>query len=95
MYRLRRLCSKKSDFLIAVDDLKIRCINSGYDKLLVNSILNQADTLNRSLVGWKKCQKDSDMKIIRWLILSGSSYEKIITNFTHNINDLVKNIKSN
>lgn len=93
MYRLRRLCSKKSDFLIAVDDLKIRCINSGYDKLLVNSILNQADTLNRSLVGWKKCQKDSDMKIIRWVILSGSSYEKTITNFTCNINDLVKNHK--
>ena len=63
----------------------------GYDKLLVNSILNQANTLDRSLNGWNKCLKDSDMKFIRWVILSDSSYEKTINNFTCYINDLVKN----
>ena len=49
MYRLRRLCSKDSDFLSAILELKNRCIDSGYDKDLDESILGRADTLLQRL----------------------------------------------
>ena len=95
MYRLRRLCSKDSDFISAVDVLKKRCIMSGYDKDMVENIISQAATLRRSL---KRRNQPSDnttdeMKTIRWVVLSGTSYEKEISNFTRNINELLKNHK--
>ena len=95
MYRLRRLCSKDSDFISAVDGLKKRCIMSGYDKDMVENIISQAATLRRSL---KRRNQPSDnttdeMKTIRWVVLSGTSYEKEISNFTRNINELLKNHK--
>ena len=70
MFRLRRLCSKESDFLIAIHDLKNLCINSGYDKILIDGILNQADTLKRSLVGRNKClwHEDHSMGHFIWFI---------------------------
>ena len=42
MYRLRRLCSKDGDFISAIENLKIRCYNSGYDKDMVDGILDKA-----------------------------------------------------
>ena len=93
MYRLRRLCSKKSDFISAIDGLRNRCINSGYDEKMIDGILGQADTLERSLVSKNRSLNKSDIKIIRWVILSGTSYEKNITDFARNINDLMKNQK--
>ena len=93
MYRLRRLCSKESDFISATNDLRNRCINSGYDEKLVDGILGQASTLERSLVSKNQIMNNSDIKIIRWVILSGTSYEKNISDFARNINDLMKNQK--
>ena len=95
MIRLRRLCSKDSDFMSAISSLKTRCIMSGYDQELVQGILNRAGALERKLVGGAQPTKTSDaeMKTIRWVVLSGTPYEKNITTFTRNINELLKNQK--
>ena len=90
MYRLRRLCSKDRDFLLAIDNLKSRCINSGYDIEIINGILDQAKNLKRSLVSKGK-SNDDRKKIIRWVILSGTFYEKLALNFAYNLNNYLQN----
>ena len=47
--RLRRLCSKDSDFINAVEGLRVRCLSSGYDAEMVNEILSTANRLTRVL----------------------------------------------
>ena len=68
---------------------------SGYDQELVQGILDRAGALERKLVGGAQPTKTSDaeMKTIRWVVLSGTQYEKNITTFTRNINELLKNQK--
>ena len=50
MQRIRRLCSKNSDFIDAVSNLRQRCLNSGYDMVMVDGILGQTSTLRRELI---------------------------------------------
>ena len=67
---------------------------SGYDPELVQGILDQAGALQRRLESRAQptAMNDTDeMKAIRWVVLSGTSYEKNITTFTRNINELLKN----
>ena len=73
MYRLRRLCSRDFDFKDAISKLRERCINSGHNQGLVDEILVQADTLDRLLTPRIKDNADANLRIIRWVILSGTS----------------------
>ena len=83
MIRLRRLCSRDSDFLEAITQLRERCINSGYDITMVEEILAQAGTLNRELTPQVRNRSVEDEKhVIRWVVLSGTAYEKQISDFT-------------
>ena len=91
MYRLRKLCSKHSDFLSAIKNLKDRCINSGYDKDLVEGILNQANSLSRDFTSKCNISNKSDVQIIRWVTLSGTSYDYQIYEFTKNLNTTLSN----
>ena len=91
MYRLRRLCSSDDDFNEAINGLEKRCINSGYDEKLVQGILSQSRSLQRSLVSKKKESNNSTKNIIRWITLAGTPYEKSISSFTRNLNDLLRN----
>lgn len=88
--RLRRLCSRDSDFRDAIDKLRQRCLNSGYDGVMVNSILSQANTLVRSLTPNPR-DSSTDTHTVRWVILSGSGYEKQIQSFTSRINRTLLN----
>ena len=90
MYRLRRLCSRDSDFLLAIGNLRQRCLNSGYDMDMVNGILSQASSLDRVLAPRAR-NNDSDTHVIRWVVLSGSAYEKQIQNFTGRMNRTLQN----
>ena len=83
--RLRRLCSRDTDFIEAVDKLRDRCIKSGYDTTMVNQILSQACQMERILTPTVR-RFDSNFEIIRWVILSGTPYEKQIRSFTNRIN---------
>ena len=91
MYRLRRLCSRDSDFISSIKDLEIRCINSGYDKRIIDGILNQSGNLTRSLVKRDRTVDNSHVRTIKWVILSGTYYEKATMNFTKNLNELLSN----
>ena len=84
--RLRRLCSKQSDFEEAVNSLESRCLNSGYDPKMVTDILNQAPNLTRSLV--ISPSKDSDTMNIRLIALAGTAYEHEFSKFANRLNGL-------
>ena len=90
MYRLRRLCSRDSNFTEAIGKLRQRCINSGYDKVMVDGILAQASTLERVLTPRVR-DNNTDIHSVRWVILSGTGYEKQIWDFTSRINRSLKN----
>ena len=90
MTRLRRLCSKDIDFLEAISKLRQRCINSGYDSVMVDGILAQASTLERVLTPRIR-NINTDTHIIRWVVLSRTNYEKQIQNFASRINRSLQN----
>ena len=80
LLRLRRLCSRDRDFLEAVEKLRTRCINSGYCQQMVENILLQANTLQRNLVPQPR-NSNTEINSVRWVILSGTPYEKTIERF--------------
>ncbi len=90
MYRLRRLCSRQEDFEIAIGNLKMRCINSGYDEEMVKEILEEAVDLKREL-GRKRKMESEDVYKIRWITMAHSKSEKEIETFVKNINAATRN----
>ena len=90
--RLRRLCSRDTDFRNSVEDLKIRCLRSGYKKDMVQSILNQSDSLARTLTKHVKYMFLVITKLIRLVILSGTSYEKEFMKFAKQMNSTLSSV---
>ena len=90
MTRLRRLCSRNEDFAIAIEQLRQRCTNSGYNKETVNEILKNAENLPRNLRSSRKIENNSVCKI-RWVTMAHSSYEKEIEAFVKNMNIALRN----
>ena len=91
LYRLRRLCSQQSDFEMAVDDLKIRCLKSGYDVKMVDGILGHGKSLKRMLLNKLSPATDigiSEKQTVRLVILSGTPYEKCFTDFAKRMNGI-------
>ena len=88
LYRVRRLCSLKSEFIIAVDNLKVRCLKSGYDPKMVEDILKYGKTLERRLEN-QPCHDAEIVKkeVIRLAVLSGTQYEKQFVDFAKRINN--------
>ena len=92
-YRLRRLCSQENDFQSAVDDLKQRCVNSGYPEKMISTILRKRHCLDRILLS--KCgtmnnngvTNDSFAEIkVRLVILSGTEYQNDLYDFGKRMN---------
>ena len=89
MYRLRRLCSRDEDYKEAIQNLKKRCLNSGYDEEKVDSILNEADNVQRSLT--RRHRPDNqDISKIRWVTLAHSVVEDEIENYVKETNTSLK-----
>lgn len=90
LYRLRRLCSRDSDFKDAVKDLKLRCINSGYQIKMVNDILSSANSLTRNLLPTCTLPVNKNV-VVRLVALAGSSYVNKFTDFALRMNRLLSN----
>ena len=88
MYRLRRLCSKDEDFQTSLEGLRLRCYNSGYDRTMVDQILRNAASLKREFN--PKQHVAETVSKIRWVVQSGSMFEKEQTEFVRNINEVLK-----
>ena len=87
LFRLRRLCSRDIDFNNSVNDLKTRCLRSGYTKEMVEGILRQSDSLERILTKTVTVDASVDEKVnVRLVILSGTSYQNEFTKFAKHIN---------
>ena len=96
MYRLRRLCSRDEDFNVAISNLRTRCLRSGYSEQMVDSVLSTAPTLIRNItVNTTKKEVVNDCQDLKWITLSGTTYEKDISLFTSRMNNILKafNIK--
>ena len=89
MYRLRRLCSREKDFNDAIDGLKKRCLNSGYDKHMVEEMLKQASNLKREINPRIHTKENNNHKI-KWITLSNSYFEKDMKIFADKINSVLK-----
>ena len=88
MQRLRRLCSKDDDYTTSIEQLKIRCYNSGYDKTMVDNTLQEAQLLTRDFRS--KPQVQELVNKIRWITLARSSFEREQLYFVKNINIALK-----
>ena len=85
LFRVRNLCSRNCDFKDSVENLKMRCMRSGYSVNMVQEILSQSDSLERTLS--KTVNIPENPKIsIRLVVLSGTSYEKEFINFARRMN---------
>ena len=95
LYRLRRLCSRETDFQIAVSGLKERCLNSGYSSLMLNGILYRKDGLKRILFKPDDDIEDGGRGVnnfeisVRLVILSGTGYENELCNFGRRMNSVL------
>ena len=87
LLRLRRLCSRDLDFTNSIKDLKTRCLKSGYKKDMVEGILSQSDSLERTLSKPITVNSSVDGKVrIRLVTLSGTWYQNIFTKFAKRMN---------
>ena len=85
LFTIRKLCSRNSDFKESVEKLKMRCIRSGYNINMVQDILNQSDSLERTLSNMVNIPENPKIGI-RLVILTGTFYEKDFINFARRIN---------
>ena len=85
LFRIRRLCSRDADFKEAVDNLKMRCISSGYDITMINEILGQSSLLERTLS--QTVNRSENTKVtIRLVTLSGTWYANEFVKFAKRMN---------
>ena len=85
LLRLRRLCSRDFDFNIAIQNLRERCVNSGYDASLVDQILSTSSGLTRN-ISPKIYTVVQTNEVIRWITLSNSHYDQEILEFINRMN---------
>ena len=90
MYRLRRICSLNEDFEEALINLERRCLNSGYDELMVRDIISFGRTLERKL---EKDDVVEDLspntrvrEIVKLVVLAGTGYENCFSDFATRVN---------
>ena len=70
----------------AVQQLRQRCINPGYMPEMVDSILLNARSMKRELIPNNVGSVTNSDKVIRWVTLAGTKYEKSISDFVSKIN---------
>ena len=91
LYRIRRLCSRDNDFVLAVKSLEERCLNSGYKPAIVTGILSQSGNLQRSLSYTpKQPSNNNEKEIVRLVILTGTYYENEFCKFAKRMNSLTE-----
>ena len=90
LFRIRRLCSREEDFAEAVESLKLRCLNSGYDQAVVEDILKEAQNIPRSLQ-IKERKENEEAHKIRWITTAHSTVEEEMENFVKEMNASLKN----
>ena len=93
LVRLRRICSNNVDFIMSVEKLKTRCLDSGYSLTMVDRILALAPTLERTLTASPKIAEIPPNKqlTVKLVVLSGTAYENEFSIFSKRMNSLVGN----
>ena len=86
MVRLRRLCSRDTDFNDCIEKLKICCANSGYNEKMVSETLTGASSLQRTLIKNTVVSPQDEKINIRLVVLSGTGYENEFKEFAKRMN---------
>ena len=88
LYRVRRLCSRDSDFNDAVADLKQRCVKSEYPVTMIDNILNTAPNIIRTITNKPPIHHQEEIPVAKLVMLSGTSYGKQFLDFATRMNRL-------
>ena len=79
-------CSREIDYVEAVLKLKNRCVNSGYNTPLIESILGEAKNIQRTLEYTNIQPIKNDVEYLRLVILSETTYANEFKRFTQRMN---------
>ena len=85
LYRIRRLCSRETDYVEAVELLKERCTASGYKLNDIDEVFTNYEELPRNLEDRAK-EDDDDTHKLRLITLSGTQYGGEINTFATRMN---------
>ena len=86
LYRIRRLCSRDSDYKEAVEQLKQRCVSSGYKNDDITEVFTNYEEIPRTLEDRVKEDADDDTHKVRLITLAGTQYGKEIKSFAERMN---------
>ena len=92
LYRVRKLCSREIDYDEAVLKLKNRCVNSGYNVSLIESILGEAKNIRRTLEYTNIQPVSNNKENLRLVVLSGTTYHNEYKKFAKRMNSLLTDI---
>ena len=92
LYRVRKLCSREIDYDEAVLKLKNRCVNSGYNVSLIESILGEAKNIQRTLEYTNIQPVSNNKENLRLVVLSGTTYHNEYKKFAERMNSLLTDI---
>jgi len=79
------LCSRDCDFKDSVEGLKVRCLSSEYNKDMVENILSQSVSLERTFTNQIKVKDDKKIEV-RLVTISGTWFEKELNKFAKQMN---------
>ncbi len=85
LYRIRRLCSRESDYKEAVELLKQRCTSSGYKHTDITDVFENYEHIPRSLEDRVK-KDEEEMHKLRLITLAGTQYGKEMQVFASRMN---------
>ena len=85
LYRIRRLCSREEDYIIAAELLKQRCTASDYKIDVIEDVFDNYKEIPRDLNDRFRDDDDNSHKV-RLVVLAGTQYEFSIKAFAERMN---------
>ena len=90
LYRIRRLCSRETDYVVAVEQLKHRCKASGYKMNDITEVFAGYEDIPRNLEDRIR-EDDDDMHKVRLITMAGTPYGDEIKEFATRMNRVLSN----
>ena len=92
LLRIRRLCSREDDYLLAVEGLRSRCVASGYRRDDIEMVFAGHEVLPRNLYYQVESDND-DSHQVRLVTLAGTVYQSDIDEFARRMNRVLSSSK--
>ena len=93
LQRIRRLCSRQSDYVEAVEQLKQRCAASGYKAVDIEAVFTDYENIPRTLDDHTRDDDDDDTHKVPLVTLAGTPYSNDIKEFATRMNRVLSSSK--